>query len=103
MRRIAFVPLGGVPGCAEPDIHLLPQAVKPRARTGGQRFLRDIPLDGDGSVNFPGAADIWMVAKGTSRSSSSSGRAAVDLRSRNRVFADELAGAATMLLDWLES
>ncbi len=42
--------------------------------TGFIEFLRDIPLDGDGSVNFPGAAEIWMVAKGTTRSSSSTAK-----------------------------
>ena len=27
-------------------------------------FLRDIPLDDDGHVNFPGSAEVWMVAEG---------------------------------------
>lgn len=31
-------------------------------------FLRDIPLDGDGHVDFPGSAEVWMVAEGGSPS-----------------------------------
>ncbi|MGH9695685.1 MAG: hypothetical protein ACRD5Z_16150, partial [Bryobacteraceae bacterium] len=27
-------------------------------------FLRDVPLNDDGSVDFPGAPEVWMVAKG---------------------------------------
>jgi tetratricopeptide (TPR) repeat protein len=29
-------------------------------------FLRSIPLDADGHVDFPGSAEVWMVAKGRS-------------------------------------
>jgi len=32
-------------------------------------FLRSIPLDADGHVDFPGSAEVWMVAKGRSSSS----------------------------------
>jgi tetratricopeptide (TPR) repeat protein len=31
-------------------------------------FLRSIPLDADGHVDFPGSAEVWMVAKGRSTS-----------------------------------
>lgn len=31
-------------------------------------FLRDIPLDGEGHVDFPGSAEVWMVAEGSSSS-----------------------------------
>jgi Flp pilus assembly protein TadD len=32
-------------------------------------FLSEVPLDGDGNVDFPGSPEVWMVAKGQSRSS----------------------------------
>jgi tetratricopeptide (TPR) repeat protein len=32
-------------------------------------FLSEVPLDTDGSVDFPGSPEVWMVAKGQSRSS----------------------------------
>jgi hypothetical protein len=31
-------------------------------------FLAEVPLDEDGSVDFPGSPEVWMVAKGQSRS-----------------------------------
>lgn len=31
-------------------------------------FLRQVPLDSNGSVEFPGGAEVWMVAKGASTS-----------------------------------
>lgn len=31
-------------------------------------FLRSIPLDAEGHVNFPGSAEVWLVAKGRSTS-----------------------------------
>ena len=31
-------------------------------------FLAEVPLDNDGSVDFPGSPEVWMVAKGQSRS-----------------------------------
>jgi tetratricopeptide (TPR) repeat protein len=31
-------------------------------------FLRSIPLDADGRVDFPGSSEVWMVAKGRSTS-----------------------------------
>jgi tetratricopeptide (TPR) repeat protein len=31
-------------------------------------FLSEVPLDTDGSVDFPGSPEVWMVAKGQSRS-----------------------------------
>ena len=27
-------------------------------------FLRDVPLDGEGNVRFPGSPEVWLVAKG---------------------------------------
>jgi len=32
-------------------------------------FLGEVPLDSDGNVDFPGSPEVWMVAKGQSRSS----------------------------------
>ncbi len=32
-------------------------------------FLREVPLNEDGSVDFPGAAEVWMVAKGQKNAS----------------------------------
>ena len=32
-------------------------------------FLRDVPLTEDGSVDFPGSPEVWMVVNGTSRNS----------------------------------
>jgi hypothetical protein len=34
--------------------------------SGFQRMLRSVPLDADGHVEFPGSAEVWTVAKGTS-------------------------------------
>lgn len=34
--------------------------------TSFSEFLREVPLDGDGSVGFPGSPEIWMIAKGKS-------------------------------------
>ncbi len=31
-------------------------------------FLSEVPLDDDGNVDFPGSPEVWMVAKGQSRS-----------------------------------
>jgi hypothetical protein len=31
-------------------------------------FLSEVPLDTDGSVDFPGSPEVWMVAKGQSHS-----------------------------------
>jgi tetratricopeptide (TPR) repeat protein len=31
-------------------------------------FLSEVPLDGDGNVDFPGSPEVWMVAKGQSHS-----------------------------------
>jgi hypothetical protein len=31
-------------------------------------FLSEVPLDSEGSVDFPGSAEVWTVAKGQSRS-----------------------------------
>jgi len=51
----------------------------PEAKQGGGRrvyeesvgpFLRQVPLDSDGSVDFPGSPEVWMVAKGQSTSAS---------------------------------
>ena len=36
--------------------------------SGFQRMLRSVPLDEDGHVEFPGSAEVWTVAKGTSSS-----------------------------------
>jgi len=33
-------------------------------------FLSEVPLDADGNVDFPGSAEVWIVAKGQSRSTS---------------------------------
>ena len=42
-------------------------------RTGSfAEFLRDIPLNDDGSVDFPGGAQVWMVAKGNSKTADKS-------------------------------
>ncbi len=49
-------------------------------RHGGERrlssssfaeFLREVPLNEDGSVDFPGAPEVWMVAKGHNAAGSS--------------------------------
>jgi len=32
------------------------------------QFLSEVPLDSDGNVDFPGSPEVWMVAKGQSRS-----------------------------------
>jgi hypothetical protein len=44
-------------------------------RIGGSgafvEFLREIPLNDDLSVDFPGSAEVWMVAKGANASASS--------------------------------
>jgi tetratricopeptide (TPR) repeat protein len=41
-----------------------------RIQTGSfVEFLSEVPLDKDGSVDFPGSPEVWMVAKGQSRSS----------------------------------
>jgi hypothetical protein len=37
-------------------------------------FLREIPLKGDGHVNFPGSAEVWLVAKGSSPPESKTAR-----------------------------
>jgi tetratricopeptide (TPR) repeat protein len=34
--------------------------------SGFQRMLRSVPLDEDGHIEFPGSAEVWTVAKGTS-------------------------------------
>ena len=34
-------------------------------------FLREVPLNEDGSVDFPGAPEVWMIAKGHNAASSS--------------------------------
>lgn len=34
-------------------------------------FLREVPLNDDGTVNFPGGPEVWMVAKGHSESAAS--------------------------------
>jgi Flp pilus assembly protein TadD len=33
-----------------------------------EEFLAEVPLDEDGTVDFPGSAEVWMVAKGQSHS-----------------------------------
>lgn len=39
-----------------------------RTRKGSfVEFLRDVPLNNDGSVNFPGSAEVWTIAKGDSK------------------------------------
>jgi tetratricopeptide (TPR) repeat protein len=41
-----------------------------RIQTGSfVEFLSEVPIDTDGSVDFPGSPEVWMVAKGQSRSS----------------------------------
>jgi tetratricopeptide (TPR) repeat protein len=35
------------------------------------QFLREVPLNEDGTVDFPGGAEVWMVAKGQKHSSAS--------------------------------
>lgn len=37
-------------------------------------FMRNIPLNDDGSVDFPGSPEVWMVAKGRNVSGSSVGK-----------------------------
>lgn len=37
-------------------------------------FLRDIPLDGNGRVRFPGGPEVWMVARGQSSSEAATAR-----------------------------
>jgi Flp pilus assembly protein TadD len=41
-------------------------------RTSFAGFLRDIPLNADGTVNFPGSAEVWTVARGESKTSEKS-------------------------------
>ncbi len=41
-------------------------------RASFAEFLRDIPLNADGSVDFPGSAEVWTVARGESKSSDKS-------------------------------
>lgn len=44
-----------------------------RSRRGSfVEFLRDVPLNADGSVNFPGGAEVWTVAKGDSKTADKS-------------------------------
>jgi tetratricopeptide (TPR) repeat protein len=35
-------------------------------------FLSDVPLNGDGSVDFPGSAEVWMAAQGGSKTAGES-------------------------------
>ena len=37
-------------------------------------FLREVPLDEEATVDFPGGAEVWMVAKGTSASTQKVGK-----------------------------
>ncbi len=37
-------------------------------------FLRDVPVTDDGSVDFPGSPEVWMVVNGTSRNSGKTAR-----------------------------
>ena len=48
----------------------------PRRMTLGafEEFLAEAPLDKDGSVDFPGSPEVWMVAKGQSRSTGNMGK-----------------------------
>jgi hypothetical protein len=39
-------------------------------RTTFFEFLREVPLDRDGNVDFPGSPELWMVAKGQASESS---------------------------------
>jgi len=50
-------------------------------------FLRSIPLDADGHVDFPGAAEVWMVAKGRSTSTTQTAKM---LNKMAKVVAPEL-------------
>jgi tetratricopeptide (TPR) repeat protein len=47
-------------------------AGKPLRNGSVLEFLREIPLNDDDSVNFPGGAEVWMVAKGGSKSANQS-------------------------------
>jgi hypothetical protein len=39
-------------------------AGKESLETGFFDVLREVPLDADGSVQFPGSPELWLVAKG---------------------------------------
>jgi len=45
---------------------------KPHRNGSFAGFLREIPLNDDGSVDFPGGPEVWMVAKGHSKSADQS-------------------------------
>ncbi len=47
---------------------------KRRQKESFAEFLSDIPLNDDGSANFPGSAEVWMVAKGGSTTADESQR-----------------------------
>jgi tetratricopeptide (TPR) repeat protein len=38
------------------------------------QFLREVPLDDEGHVEFPGSPEVWMLAKGTSGSTASTAK-----------------------------
>lgn len=50
-------------------------------------FLSEVPLDGDGNVDFPGSPEVWMVARGQSRSTE---HAAKMIKKLNRVAAPDV-------------
>jgi Flp pilus assembly protein TadD len=50
-------------------------------------FLRSVPLNDDGTVDFPGGAEVWMVAKGDSKSA---GQAQKMLRKVKKTVAPEV-------------
>jgi Flp pilus assembly protein TadD len=45
---------------------------KRRRKGSFAEFLSDVPLNDDGSVDFPGSAEVWMVAKGGSKTADQS-------------------------------
>ena len=56
------------------------QGVQKRGRNSSfTEFLREVPLDSDLHVLFPGGPEVWMLAKGTSSSSSQAARMAKKL------------------------
>jgi tetratricopeptide (TPR) repeat protein len=56
------------------------QGVQKRGRNSSfTEFLREVPLDSDLHVLFPGGPEVWMLAKGTSSSTSQTARMAKKL------------------------
>jgi Flp pilus assembly protein TadD len=47
---------------------------KRRQKGSFAEFLSDVPLNPDGTVDFPGSAEVWMVAKGGSKTADESQR-----------------------------